>query len=241
MSRPLIGITCGTSALDTKAPNPQDRLNCAYSRAVLQAGGVPVILPNLDDAAAIETWLNRLDGLLLSGGYDLDPCLFGEPTLNDTVEIDGPRDAAELPLIHLALERPLPLFAICRGIQSLNVALGGTLYQDLPAQLTTAVCHRQEAPRSVCTHAVRVTPGSRLAEIVGSPTLEVNSFHHQAVKDLAPGLEAVGHAEDGVIEALERPGPRFLLAVQFHPEEMVGDSVAARKLFSAFVAECQNG
>src|SRR5436309_398641 len=128
MRLPLIGITCGTGATDGKPP--QDRLNRAYSHAIALAGGAPVILPNLAEGS--ESLLDRLDGILVSGGWDIDPNLYGQEILNDTLEIDEPRDRSELPIIREALRRDMPMLAICRGIQSLNVALGGTLYQDLP-------------------------------------------------------------------------------------------------------------
>ena len=234
--RPLIGITSGTSALDEHAKAAQDRLNRSYCEAVALGGGIPVILPNLVVGADSEEIIARIDGVLLSGGYDVDPAEFGEKRFNETVEVDAERDAAELPLIHAALRRDAPIFAICRGIQSLNVALGGTLIQDLPAQAPSAIRHRQDEKREVATHSVCVEPGSRLSEAIGTETLCVNSFHHQAVKDLGKGLVVTARAEDGVIEALEMPGLRYVVAVQFHPEEMVRTSAEARRLFEAFVA-----
>src|SRR5258706_11042875 len=149
---PLIGITCGSSALDPEAKNPQDRLNFAYSLAVAGAGAAPVIVPNLNGLSAVETLLDRLDGLVLSGGYDVHPRFFDEATLNGSVEIDEPRDAAELLLIRAALERDIPILAICRGIQSLNVVLGGTLYQDIPSQIPSPIRHSQTEPRPTATH-----------------------------------------------------------------------------------------
>lgn len=238
MPRPLIGITCGTSALEKEAANLQDRLNLAYSRALWEAGAAPVLLPTLEHAEATD-YLARLDGLLLSGGYDVCPSLYGEEALNETVRVDEPRDRAELPLIRAAVESGLPLLAICRGIQSLNVALGGTLYQDIPAQIKTSLQHSQRAPRPTPTHRIAIRPDSRLAQIIGDTRMEVNSFHHQALKDVAEGLEVVAWAEDGVVEAVEAPQARFLLGVQFHPEEMVGEWEEARRLFRAFVAAAQ--
>lgn len=231
---PLIAITCGTNAQDaeaTAAGRAQDRLNATYARAVAAAGGVPVILPNV---GAAEAGLERVDGLLLSGGLDIAPELFGEETLNDTVEVDAPRDATELPLIRAAVERDVPVLAICRGIQSLNVALGGTLYQDIPAQIPSDIAHSQKEGRAVATHGIAVTPGSRLAEIVGE-AMQVNSFHHQALRRIAEGLRVTATAPDGVIEAVEGTGPRFVLGLQFHPEEMTAVSEQARRLFAAFV------
>jgi putative glutamine amidotransferase len=237
---PLIGITCGTSSLDLHAKNPQDRLNTAYTRAVSLAGGAPVILPNRPDSSVIGAYLDRLDGLLLTGGFDVNPRLFGEKTLNGTVEIDHLRDDAELPLIRAALQRDLPIFAICRGIQTLNVCLGGTLYQDIPSQIPSHILHVQSEPRPTTTHSIEIESASRLADIVRARSMPVNSMHHQALKDVAPGLVVVARAEDGVVEAAEVAGKRFVLAVQFHPEEMVGNSEGARWLFAAFVEECSS-
>lgn len=230
---PLIGITCGTSALDPHAKAPQDRLNQAYSIAVSCTGGIPVILPTCRPDDNPASLLERLDGLLLSGGYDCAPCLFGEEKLNETVEIDDRRDEWELPLIRAAVDGGVPILAICRGIQSLNVALGGSLYQDIPAQLPSEIRHRQEEARDVATHSIWIDENSRLAEIVGK-SLDVNSFHHQSLKYVADALQVVSRAPDGVIEAVEGRGDAFLLGVQFHPEEMVFNSAGARALFDAF-------
>lgn len=240
--RPLIGITCGTSALDPNARASQDRLNQAYSIAVARSGAVPVILPTVWPGDDPNVLLDRLDGLLLSGGYDCAPCLYGEETLNESVEIDERRDQWELPLIHAAVERGFPTLAICRGIQSLNVALGGTLIQDLPAQMPTEIRHRQMEARDVATHAIEVSPKTRLASILGDAASEfaVNSFHHQALKRVAHGLRVVACAPDGVVEAVEGTGDAFLLGVQFHPEEMVFNSPGAQNLFSALTTAASN-
>lgn len=234
--RPLIGITCGTSALDSHARQPQDRLNRAYSRAVALAGGVPVIVPNLEEGC--EDWTSAIDGLLLSGGVDVDPALYGEMVVNSTVEVDSIRDSAELPMVRDAMNKGLPVLAICRGIQTMNVALGGSLYQDLPSQRPSTICHRQPGSRDVTTHSVSLEAGARLTDICGSREFAVNSFHHQAIRDTAPGLIVTAHAEDGVIEAVELPGERFVIGVQWHPEELVDSSAEAMRLFREFVAAC---
>jgi putative glutamine amidotransferase len=231
--RPLIGITCGTSALDPHARAEQDRLNLAYSIAVSRAGAIPVVLPTVRPGDDPNELLDRIDGLLLSGGYDCDPCLYGEARLNETVEVDLRRDEWELPLIRAAVKRGAPTMAICRGIQSLNVALGGTLYQDLHAQNAAGIEHRQTQGRDVTTHSIEIDSDSRLLAIVGGTRLEVNSFHHQALRRVAHGLRVVARAPDGVIEAVEGEGDAFLVAVQFHPEELVFRSPQAQQLFNA--------
>lgn len=234
---PLIGITCGTSALDAHARSAQDRLNQSYSIAVARAGAVPVIVPTAYPGDDPVTLLDRLDGLVLSGGYDCAPCLYGEETLNDTVEIDERRDECELPLIRAAVERGVPTLAICRGIQSLNVALGGTLYQDLPTQQPSDIRHRQTEDRDVTTHSIDVRPESRLASILCGTTMDVNSFHHQAVRTLGAGLRVTACAPDGIVEAVEGIGDAFLVAVQFHPEDLVFRSRGAQLLFDALAHE----
>ncbi len=232
--RPVIGITCGSSRNDPRAKTEQDRLNCAYSRAVLEAGGIPVILPMLKGFNTVD-YLERIDGLLLSGGADIDPALYGEMTRHDSVEVDSIRDRSEIPLAKAALERDMPVFGICRGIQTLNVALGGSLIQDLPAQRPGPIQHRQTGSRSDRTHGIDVTAGSKLAEIAGSGRFDVNSLHHQALRDVADSLYVSAFAPDGIVEGVEIPAARFVVAVQFHPEELTRESVEARRLFAAFV------
>ena len=239
--RPLIGITCGTEAFPNGTPDYRDRLNAAYSHAVWQAGGQPVTVPNLAGADRLDL-LQRLDGLLVSGGDDIHPSHYGEEVLNDTVDVDAPRDSSELPFLHHALESDLPLLCICRGLQSLNVVLGGTLWQDQPSQRPSQVIHKQTERRDVGTHPVRIESLSRLAQVVGDTSLTVNSFHHQAIRDLAPALRPVAFAEDGIVEAVELTGEgalkteRFVIGVQFHPEEMVTVCPRQLRLFEAFVS-----
>lgn len=245
MKRPLIGVTSATCAFDPHSSQPQDRLNQSYTRALWQAGAFPVILPNLpEDAGTITQTLARLDGLLLSGGWDISPARYGESPLNETVKVDEARDQAEFALIHAALERDMPILAICRGIQAINVALGGSLYQDIPSQIETRLQHQQTEPRHVPTHTIAVEPGSRLAKIVGATRMETNSMHHQSVREIGEGLRVTARAEDGVIEAMENPEKPFLVAVQFHPEEIAlatedTPSVqACRAVFRAFIEAC---
>ena len=234
--RPLIGITCGSSRLDKRAPIEQDRLNCAYSRAVLNAGGLPVIVPILADPKIALEILGRLDGLLLSGGPDIDPALYGHHQLNDSVEVDAERDAMEIPLAREAVNRDVPVLGICRGIQTLNVALGGTLLQDLPAQRPTNIQHRHTGNRKDRTHEIEEVPCSRLEASLGARRIIVNSLHHQAIDRVASDLRVTAMAPDGTVEGTEIPEARFIVAVQYHPEELIGGSAEARRLFASFVA-----
>jgi putative glutamine amidotransferase len=234
MFAPLIGIT--TSLTVDTAPE-RAYVNIAYIRAVQQAGGLPLLLPpHLAPDVQVALW-QRLDGLVLTGGGDIDPARFGQPRHPRTDEVAPPRDELELGLTRRALDEDVPLFAICRGIQVLNVALGGTLIQDLPSERPGAVVHSQREPRAEPTHAVKVMgEGTRLGQILGSLELNVNSMHHQAIDRLGAGLREVAWAPDGVIEGVEMPGDdRFVLGVQWHPEELVGHDQAARNLFAAIV------
>jgi putative glutamine amidotransferase len=233
MPAPLIGIT--TSVTVDKSPE-RAYVNASYLRAVEGAGGIPVLLPpHLSEQARRVLW-ERLDGVLLTGGGDIDPARFSEPAHPAVAEVSPLRDALEIEVVERALGDGVPLLAICRGIQVLNVALGGTLYQDLPADKPSPVAHSQKEPREQPTHAVKVlSEGTRLASIVGASELEVNSFHHQAIKQLAAGLKDVAWAPDGVIEAVEMDGTRFVLAVQWHPEDLVARDPAARGLFAALI------
>lgn len=226
----MIGIT---SSVDE-----EDRVQVpsGYAAAVEAAGGIPVVLPVLAPEKAGEV-LAHLQGLLLSGGVDVDPSHYGEDPLPGLGRVTPERDAFELALAREALALGVPVLGVCRGVQVLNVAAGGTLYQDLGSQMGNVLKHRQEAPRWHESHSVRLDPGSRLAAILGVPEVRVNSFHHQAVREVAGGLRAVAWAPDGVIEAVEATGTdhRFALGVQWHPEEMWRRHPLHLKPFAALV------
>ena len=225
-----MSITVGTSP-------ERAYVNSTYLHAVQQAGGVPVALPPQLSAASLQQLGGELRGLLLTGGGDMDPALFGEAPHATLHDVAPARDTLETGALHLALARGLPVLAVCRGIQVLNVALGGSLYQDVATDAGTQLPHSQKEPRDQPTHKVKVKPGSRLAETLGTDELEVNSMHHQAIKRLGRGLTAVAWAPDQIVEGVELGDPaRFVLGVQWHPEELVGHSEPARRLFAAFVA-----
>jgi putative glutamine amidotransferase len=239
MRAPLIGVS--TSITVDKHPE-RAYVNTAYLAAVQQAGGIPVLLPpQLDEAALGRLW-ERLDGLVLTGGGDIDPARFGEPRHPATSEVSEARDALELGLVGKALADDVPLFAICRGLQVVNVALSGNLYQDIADQMGSQLPHSQKEPRDQPSHKVKVLgEGTRLGTILGALELEVNSMHHQAIKKLGEGLREVAWAPDGVIEAAELEAPeRFLVGVQWHPEELVGRDAAARRLFAALVERARD-
>ncbi len=234
MSRlPLIGVS--TSITVGKQPE-RAYVNSAYLHAIQQAGGVPVPLPPQLSAAALERLAGELSGLLLTGGGDVDPARYGEAPHSTLYEVAPARDMLETSAIHIALEQRLPVLAVCRGIQVLNVALGGTLFQDVGTEPGTQLQHSQTEPRDQPTHKVKIEPRSRLAQIMGTDEIEVNSMHHQAVKALGRNLTAVAWAPDQIIEGVEDADPsRFVLGVEWHPEELVGHSEPARRLFAALV------
>jgi putative glutamine amidotransferase len=239
---PYVGLTMSVT---DGASGERVSLNSAYAEAVQWAGGVPVLLPATLDARRQDELMDNLQGLVLTGGGDIDPSLYGEPAHPETKGISARRDNFEREIIRRALERRMPILAICRGMQMLNVALGGTLYQHVPQAFGDTVQHDQVAaglPRHELVHPVEVRAGTLLGNIVGSGAVGVNSMHHQGVRSLGMHLVPVARAADGLIEAVEAPalGP-FVMGVQWHPEELIADSQAARRLFDSFLAACDSG
>lgn len=242
MKSPVIGITCTFIRPHQEQWPPRLGQNRTYLRAVTRAGGVPLLIPHLSDQAQLRTLYEMLDGLLLPGGEDVEPVAYQERPHDKLGLIDAERDATELELARWAMDGGLPLLAICRGIQVLNVALGGSLYQDIQAQIPEAQKHDWYPgyDRSRLSHDVEVSAGTRLAQIVGPGTLPVNSLHHQSLKETAPGLTVVARAPDSVVEAAEAKDHPFALAVQWHPEELVESDVRAQRLFDALVVACRS-
>lgn len=232
--RPLIGVTASTEMQNGYVWRLQRE---QYMIAVQKAGGIPVMLPYIQTEAEADELLSRLDGLLLSGGEDVDPYYFGEEPLPGQGEIVPERDITELLLARRALAHNLPVLAICRGEQVLAVAMGGSLYQDIPSQVKGAFKHSQKAPRWYATHSLHIRPGTKLAAMLGAGSVRVNSFHHQAVKSLPKGFTITAEAEDGMIEAYESDNHRFVVAVQWHPEAMVERADTFLPLFTGFVSE----
>jgi putative glutamine amidotransferase len=227
---PVIGITCYVEpARFTVWETPAALLPYAYVDQVARAGGQPVILPPTGDPAAVA---GRLDGLILAGGGDVDPARYGEPPHESTGYIRTFRDDAEFGLVNAALAAGLPLLGICRGMQVLNVALGGTLHQHLPDELGHTA--HSPAPGRYGTLPVRLTPGSRLAEIFDAEHLaDPAHYHHQAIDALGRGLTATARTDDGVIEGVELDGHPFCVAVQWHPETGADNSLFAALIHAA--------
>ncbi|HBO61503.1 MAG TPA: amidotransferase [Olsenella sp.] len=215
-----------------------------YFDAVSEAGGVPVMLPLTADAEALSRALDVVDGVVVTGGQDVGPALYGEKDPEAVAlcgELCGERDAMEALLVPELVARDVPTLGICRGIQVINAVLGGTLWQDLPRQRPSDVEHHGQPPYDQPVHVARVLPGTPLAACVGAGELPVNSYHHQALRDVAPGLSVMADAADGVVEAVWRPASRFLWAVQWHPEFAHRVDEPSRKIFSALVDAAREG
>ena len=213
-------------------------INQDYLDMVFRAGALPVLLPLTGDRAAMDAMLARIDGLILTGGADVSPERYGEEKLPCCGETAPRRDEMEFYLCRRAVEMDLPVLAICRGLQVLNCALGGTLYQDIASQYGDQLKHPcYDTPRDQ-VHAVRVEKGTKLLAAAGMENLRVNSRHHQAVKRLAPGLIVNARAEDGLIEGAEMPDKKFVVGVQWHPESLSDYAPEAQALMTAFAAAC---
>jgi putative glutamine amidotransferase len=237
--QPLIAVTCsrvtgGAWGLYSLG-HFMDYTFADYSLALLNAGAAPLIVPAAQDRRSLESILGSVQGLILSGGPDIHPRRYGEEPLAGLGEIDEALDRMELTAARVALEMDLPVLGICRGIQVLNVAMGGTLFQDIASQAPESICHSPKADKAVATHTVRIGTGNRLRRILGRTEIWVNGKHHQAVKDPAPGLRVTARAKDGVIEAVEDPAKRFVVGVQWHPEGTWREDPYSRRLFKAFV------
>lgn len=206
-----------------------------YMAGLRQAGGLPIMLPLTDDAAQIRQLVSLCDGLLFTGGHDLSPALYGQEPLPELGECVPARDAMEMALLREALVQDKAVFGICRGIQLLNTALGGTLYQDIPTQFPSTVNHRQSAPYHQPIHDVSLKEGSPMEVLLGQNAIRVNSCHHQGIRRLSPQLEIMGTAPDGLVEAVCMPDRRFVWAVQWHPEFAYKADETSRQLFRAFV------
>jgi putative glutamine amidotransferase len=238
--RPLIGIPCH-AIIRAETGRPIYANNRAYVHALESAGGVPILIPMLKDLNILKALLTRLDGLLLPGGIDLHPGRYGEAAHPLSEEADPELDEFEMNLAFLALQMDLPILGICRGMQLINVALGGSLYQDVSNQYPDCIAHsHRNLERTHLAHHITIEPGSRMEKVLGTQEVMVNSLHHQAVKDPGKGVCITGRAVDGIPELLEVPGYRFVMAAQGHPEEIYTREPAFARLFSAFVQACSS-
>jgi putative glutamine amidotransferase len=237
--KPLIGVTPDFNAGDRKewgGREPTYFLRARYVRAIEELGGIPIVLPLVADLRARRRLITSIDGLLLTGsGPDLAPELYGERQRYSFRVMSQRRATFELEMAQLARAADLPVFGICGGMQAMNVAFGGNLYQDIPSQVAKPLKHRQPTPATKLSHSVTVTSGSLLRRIVRTVTMRVNSSHHQAVKQVAASLIPSAIAPDGVVEAVESPHHRFFLGIQWHPEFLFERHRLHRQLFEAFL------
>lgn len=235
---PLIGITSASVEIKGKLFN---RMYAPVAQAIAAAGGLPVFIPTHLDEPTLRALYERLDAVMLPGGPDVDPSFYGAVRHPMTVEIDDARDQLELTVARWAVNDDVPVFGICRGHQVLNVALGGTLVQDIPSEVETGINHylASDMPRDTRSHDIQIDDNSRLANILGTTHIEVNSLHHQSVQKAAPGVTVTAYSPDGIIEALEAPDRHFVLSVQWHPEDLYQGDEAMMRLFSAFVQAAQ--
>lgn len=243
---PVIGVTATLKEdVETAATRPLGRFVRAdfdYVEGVARAGGVPLVLPPVAGSNGVESIVDSLDGLLLSGGSDLHPGYYGEEPVPELGAVIPERDEFEMALVEVALRRRMPVFGICRGMQVLNVALGGTLYQDLASQVgPDLVVHRQETPKWQPTHEVEFYARTQTAQISGSDVIKVNSYHHQAIKDLSDELVVSACSSDHVVEAVEHRNvsEQWIVAVQWHAEAMREAGEEQRRFFEAHVAAAE--
>jgi putative glutamine amidotransferase len=243
-TQPLIGITVSKSSGQALPNVPLFALNPLYVEGVVLGGGAPLQIPHGVDRGTLRTIFDRVDGVLLSGGGDVDPAFYDEVASDQSDGIDRQRDEVEMALVCWALDEGKPLFAICRGIQVMNVALGGSLYQDVLAEMPGAIQHAYFQTlgfdREHLAHDVQLVSGSGLASLLGNESLRVNSLHHQGIKALAPELNPTGYAPDGLVEAVEVGGHVFAVGVQWHPEALAPHDPIMRRLFEALVTAARN-
>ncbi|MGH7034991.1 MAG: gamma-glutamyl-gamma-aminobutyrate hydrolase family protein [Stellaceae bacterium] len=237
MAQPVIGLT-----LDSEPPggysktHPWYALRENYCTSVVEAGGLPILLPH--EPEQVAAYLGLIAGLIVTGGaFDVDPALFGASSRHQSVTTKDRRTQFELAVTKGAIDADKPVLGICGGQQLMNVALGGTLIQHIPDEVANALAHEQPNPRTEPGHRVLIERGTLLHQIAQADSLDVNSAHHQAVKDVAPGVLVDARAPDGVIEGIEDPRRRFCIGVQWHPEYAI--SVGDKRLFAAFVAACR--
>lgn len=230
--KPLIGVTPQFDQEHNRV-----KIETAYFKSIRDAGGVPILLPLHNNVSDLIDLVDKLDGVVFTGGPDVNPMYFNEEAIPECGTIVKERDELELPLLTIAMERKLPVLGICRGIQAMNIALGGDIYQDIKAQTNfdVRIAHYQKSKDSTATHKVSITQGTLLSRIVGKSEIWVNSFHHQAVRNVADGLTVAAVASDGLVEAVTKEDYPFFLAVQWHPEELFAQDEYAQKIFNEFI------
>lgn len=228
----LIGMTpSGTTELDLT-------IHHDYLEAIMRAGALPLVLPLTTDEHMLTAALQAVDGVVVTGGADVNPCMYGEEKMPCCGKIIDKRDEMESFVVRYALEHNMPMLCICRGMQLCNCVLGGSLYQDIPTQYETTLVHSRSDDPNNPVHEAAVMENTLLHHIVNASSIAINSRHHQAVKKLAPGATLCATSPDGLVEAFEIPGKKFALAVQWHPESLSDRHADAQNIFNAFVQTC---
>lgn len=232
--KPLIGL------LVTIDNNKTTNVNYTYARAITELGGTPIVLPYTNDDRDIESFVSMCDGFLFSGGKDVEPCRFNETQINDSLVIHYYRDELEFKVFDKAISTNKPILGICRGAQVINVALGGSLYQDIPAQIPSNIAHRQIEGQTEYSHNVNVVSNTPLHKLVGGINkINANSFHHQSIKTLGNGLKLMATADDGVIEGAYLEGDRYLRIYQWHPEKLFDKYDVNNEIIKDFIDACK--
>ncbi|MBF8437935.1 gamma-glutamyl-gamma-aminobutyrate hydrolase family protein [Halanaerobiaceae bacterium Z-7014] len=248
MNKPVIGVTLFRREKD-KSNSKYGTINCNYVRAIVEAGGIPLLIPIVNQPQDIKYYLELIDGLLLSGGQDISPEFYNEEPVDELGEIDPDRDSWELKLFTEAYKKKLPVLGICRGMQLINVALGGSLFQDIYSQYDDSLLHTSSDGESCAYHKIIIESGSKLEEILCClDSLYVNSYHHQALKKPGKNLKVVARSDEGIIEAIEAEDSdqRFLVGVQWHPEDLAGvddkslSNHCFQQLFKSLISSAEN-
>lgn len=218
--------------------HPRLDINADYPWAIAASGGIPLVLCPYEDLAVLERQVSLCDGLFFTGGNDVDPALYGEDPEQDFGSVDHLRDCFEQKGFHLAMEHKIPSFGVCRGMQMMNVTFKGSLYQHLSKDITKQK-HVQDSRPNEATHSINLEADSYLAQVTGQTQIKVNSFHHQAIKKVAPDFKVLAKANDGIVEAIQYQGDFFMAGVQWHPELMYTSCEEARKILTYFVEQCR--
>lgn len=237
--KPIIGVLGNLIIMENGMFPGMERsyVNNDYINAVMKGGGVPLLVPVNTDEEVIRKQIEQVDGVLISGGWDVNPLLYGEEPKNDMTFIYPEVDTFDLIAVKIAIELNKPILGICRGLQILNVALGGTINQDIKLIDGCFIKHQQLAKRHIGTHSIDVLEGSKLEDVLGK-SLHVNSYHHQSINKLGDGLKAIAYSKDNIIEAIEKEDEKFVVGVQWHPEMMVDFDDKMLDLFRKFIGQC---
>ncbi len=234
--KPVIGLTCEKENLVNRSIN---RVNYPYIKSVIASGGLPIIIPTLEDMKDISRYLDIVDGVIFTGGGDISAHYFNEEPIREVDEVCQDRDMTEIALFHEAYKRRKPIFGICRGIQLINIALGGSIYQDIYTQIPSVLGHTCGNNIQDGYHSIKIQKESILYEMFEKEKLVVNSQHHQSIKTLGKDLRAIAEAKDGIIEAIESTNENFILGLQFHPEAMAMKNEDFLKPFKYFANRCR--